>query len=97
MIINSVTSIDDPKKLYMHIYLEAFEDEWVNSENHWGDWMIAQCTTLALVVLGVNPLFLGGLHLYFMIYVLILKRRQLVLLISKKIRFINASSYLFSD
>ena len=33
--------------------MEASKKEWVNSER----------TTLALVVLGVNPLFLGGLHI----------------------------------
>ena len=44
--------------------MEASEEEWVNSENYWGDWIIALRMTIALVILGVNLLFLGGLHAY---------------------------------
>ena len=40
--------------------MELSEEEWVNADR-----MIAESTTLILVVLGVNPLFLGGLHLTF--------------------------------
>ena len=39
--------------------MEATEEEWVNSEKLRGNSMIEYRTTLALVVLGVNPLFLG--------------------------------------
>ena len=43
--------------------MDASEEEWVNFENQLYDRMIALRTTLALVVLGVNPLFLGGLYI----------------------------------
>ena len=43
--------------------LEASEEEWVNSENHLGDFMTTYHTTLSFVVLGINPLNLGGLQL----------------------------------
>ena len=43
--------------------MEVSEKEWVNSENRRGDWIIAYHTTLALLVLRVNPLFFGGLQM----------------------------------
>ena len=43
--------------------MKVFEEEWVNSENHIGDRMISEHTTLALVVLGINSLFLRGLQI----------------------------------
>ena len=44
-------------------YIEASKEEWVNSGNYWGAWVIAWSTIFALVVSGVKPLFLGDLHI----------------------------------
>ena len=47
-------------------YMEASEEKWVNSKNYWDDWKIVKrTTTFAFVVLVVNPLFLGSLHIKF--------------------------------
>ena len=43
--------------------MEASKEEWVNSEKQRLNDFIAN-TALTLVVLGVNPLFLEGLHIY---------------------------------
>ena len=43
--------------------LEASEEQLVNSLNHKGEGRTLRNHTIASMVLGVNPLFLGGLHL----------------------------------
>ena len=46
------------------VYLEAFTEESVNSQNYWGENHTLYNLSSTSVVFGVNSLFLGGLHLF---------------------------------
>ena len=43
--------------------MEASEEEWVNSQNYQGKGRTLCNRLIASMVFGVNPLFIGGLHI----------------------------------
>ena len=58
-----------------YLYKEAYEEEWVNPQNCWGNHSIAS------MVFGANPLFFGGLNIYYITYL------SYLIIYSKSLRY----------